>query len=85
MAAAESKNKLPSHPQELEIPEEKKIRYRSIRIARVIMLIFAIGFSIVLTGIYPYMTEVRQFTTIKDYRVEGVFKNGFSSRKFYLA
>ena len=54
----ESKNKLPIHPEELESPEEKKVRYRSIRIGQVALLIFAIGFSIVLTGVYPYMTQV---------------------------
>ena len=50
---------LPTHPEELESSEEKRIRYRSIRIGQVALLIFAIGFSIVLTGVYPYMTQVR--------------------------
>ena len=58
VVGTESKNKLPIHPEELESPEEKKVRYRSIRIGQVALLIFAIGFSIVLTGVYPYMTQV---------------------------
>ena len=54
-------NKLPApiHPLELESQTEKKVRYRSIRIGQVALLIFSIGFSIVLTGVYPYMTQVR--------------------------
>ena len=54
-------NKLPApiHPIELESQTEKKVRYRSIRIGQVALLIFSIGFSIVLTGVYPYMTQVR--------------------------
>lgn len=46
------------HPQDAETSEEKKIRYRSIRIAQLAMFIFATGFSIILTGVYPYMKEL---------------------------
>ena len=49
----------PKHPQDVETSEEKKIRYRSIRIAQLAMFIFATGFSVILTGVYPYMKEVR--------------------------
>ena len=48
----------PKHPQDVETSEEKKIRYRSIRIAQLAMFIFATGFSVILTGVYPYMKEV---------------------------
>ena len=46
------------HPQDLETAQEKKMRYRSIRIGQLTMFIFATGFSIILTGVYPYMQEV---------------------------
>ena len=46
------------HPQDAETEQEKKIRYRSIRIGHMAMFIFATGFSIILTGVYPYMKEV---------------------------
>ena len=48
------------HPQDLETAQEKKLRYRSIRIGQLTMFIFATGFSIILTGVYPYMQEVSE-------------------------
>jgi hypothetical protein len=48
----------PPHPQEVETPEEKRVRMWSIRIVQVAMLIFSIGFSIILTGVFPYMKQV---------------------------
>lgn len=53
-------------PQEAETAEAKKARYRSIRIAQLTMFIFATGFSIVLTGVYPYMKEVRHFALSQE-------------------
>ena len=35
----------------------RKKRMRSIRIAHVGMFIFGLGFSIVITGVYPYMIQ----------------------------
>ena len=46
------------HPQEMESAIEKRLRYRSIRIGQFVLFIFATGFSIILTGVYPYMKEV---------------------------
>ena len=46
------------HPQEMESAAEKRQRYRSIRIGQFVLFIFATGFSIILTGVYPYMKEV---------------------------
>lgn len=48
----------PRPPQERESEAEKKLRYWSIRIAHLTMFTFTVGFSIVLTGVYPYLKEV---------------------------
>lgn len=45
-------------PLERETEAEKKLRYRSIRIAHLTMFTFSVGFSVVLTGVYPYLKEV---------------------------
>ena len=76
-------NKLPApiHPLELESQTEKKVRYRSIRIGQVALLIFSIGFSIVLTGVYPYMTQVRHFCIIYTYYLYRGIKY---KKKFHL-
>ena len=37
---------------------DKKTRIRSIRITQIMSFIFALGFSSVITGIYPYLQEV---------------------------
>ena len=50
------------HPQEMESAAEKRQRYRSIRIGQFVLFIFATGFSIILTGVYPYMKEVSWLT-----------------------
>ena len=56
---SEKEDGLPvGHPQEMESAAEKRLRYRSIRIGQFVLFIFATGFSIILTGVYPYMKEV---------------------------
>ena len=43
---------------ENESAAQRKKRMRSIRIAHIGMFIFGLGFSIVITGVYPYMLEL---------------------------
>ncbi len=42
----------------VETPEAKRRRIRSIQIVHFGMFIFGLGFSIVITGVYPYMIQV---------------------------
>ena len=63
------------HPQELERPEDKKVRLRSIRIGQLSMFIFATGFSIILTGVYPYMKEVCDVYFLQPILCETFFEN----------
>lgn len=51
------------HPIKLETKFERDTRYRSIRVVQVAMFIFAIGFSIILTGVYPYMKQLTPAAT----------------------
>ncbi len=42
-----------------EDPSRRKARTRSLWIAHGALCIFSLGFSIVLTGVYPYMKQVK--------------------------
>jgi ceroid-lipofuscinosis MFS transporter 7 len=42
----------------VEDPADRKSRMRSIYIIHFAMLIFSLGFSIILTGVYPYLKQV---------------------------
>ena len=44
-----------------EDPSERKSRMRSIYIIHFAMLIFSLGFSIILTGVYPYLKQVYNY------------------------
>ena len=45
-----------------ETGDEKRIRVRSLWIMNIEIFIFALGFSIVLTGVLPYLKQVRNYT-----------------------
>ena len=45
-----------------ETVDEKRIRVRSLWIMNIEIFIFALGFSIVLTGVLPYLKQVRNYT-----------------------
>ena len=45
-------------PQDLESASDKKRRFRSIRISQTALFGTAMGFSVILTGVYPYMKQV---------------------------
>ena len=46
----------------LETQDEKRVRVRSLWIMNIEIFIFALGFSIVLTGVLPYLKQVRNYT-----------------------
>ena len=52
-------------PQDLESASDKKRRFRSIRISQTALFGTAMGFSVILTGVYPYMKQVRKLKKIK--------------------
>lgn len=60
VAAAESGNKdgNQGQMQALETDVEKKERFRSLHIIYFTMFLISLGFSIVLTGIWPYLDKV---------------------------
>lgn len=43
----------------LETEDEKKTRYLSLRIIYFTMFLMTLGFSIILTGIWPYLDKVK--------------------------
>ncbi len=45
----------------LETPAQRKARIRSLYIVHFGMFIFMLGYSIILTGVYPYMEQVKLF------------------------
>jgi len=47
--------------EQLETPEEAKERWRSIYIVYFTMFLMSLGFSIVLTGVWPYLDKVNIF------------------------
>ena len=46
----------------LETQDEKRVRVRSLWIMNIEIFIFALGFSIVLTGVLPYLKQVTNYT-----------------------
>ena len=52
-------------PQDLESASDKKRRFRSIRISQTALFGTAMGFSVILTGVYPYMKQVKKLKKIK--------------------
>ena len=48
---------------ELETPEERKLRLRGLWICHVVTFVFSLSFSIVFTGVFPYLQQVRLFST----------------------
>ena len=59
----------PVHEQ-FETPEEKKMRTRSLYIVHTCMLIFSLGYSIVLTGVLPYL---RRLTSLNNKELMELF------------
>jgi len=55
---------------QLETPDERKARVRSLYIVHASALVFSLGFSIVLTGILPYL---RHLTGMKDEELLEIF------------
>ena len=53
-------NNVDSSPR--ETGDEKRVRVRSLWIMNIEIFIFALGFSIVLTGVLPYLKQVRNYT-----------------------
>ena len=47
------------HPRDLESASDRSKRIRSIRISQTSLFTSAMGFSVILTGVYPYMKQVR--------------------------
>ena len=45
-----------------ETGDEKRVRVRSLWIMNIEIFIFALGFSIVLTGVLPYLKQVSNYT-----------------------
>ena len=58
--AKDSTNNVDSSPR--ETGDEKRARVRSLWIMNIEIFIFALGFSIVLTGVLPYLKQVRNYT-----------------------
>ena len=46
----------------LETPEERKLRIRGLWICHVVTFVFSLSFSIVFTGVFPYMQQVIYFS-----------------------
>ena len=42
----------------LETPEERKLRIRGLWICHVVTFVFSLSFSIVFTGVFPYLQQV---------------------------
>lgn len=65
-SAAESgdKNGNQGQLQALETESEKKERFRSLRIIYFTMFLISLGFSIVLTGIWPYLDKVSDSSSV---------------------
>lgn len=52
------KNSGPKHDENLENAQEYKERWRSIYVVYFTMFIMSLGFSIVVTGVWPYLNSV---------------------------
>jgi ceroid-lipofuscinosis MFS transporter 7 len=49
---------IPEESDGLETPQEKRERWISIRIIYFTMFLMSLGFSIILTGVWPYLDKV---------------------------
>jgi hypothetical protein len=49
----------------LETPQEKTERVVSIRIIYFTMFLMSLGFSIILTGVWPYLDKVSNFSAVQ--------------------
>lgn len=56
---------MPKEPDGLETPQEKKERMMSIRIIYFTMFLMSLGFSIILTGVWPYLDKVSKFPAVE--------------------
>ena len=45
----------------LETPDERKLRLRSLWICHIVTFVFSLSFSIVFTGVFPYLQQVKYF------------------------
>jgi len=52
-----SRRSVREEPDDLETPEEKSERWVSIRIIYFTMFLMSLGFSIILTGVWPYLDK----------------------------
>ena len=50
---------------ELETPFERKLRLRGLWICHVVTFVFSLSFSIVFTGVFPYLQQVNLFPQIR--------------------
>lgn len=51
-------------PDDLETPQERRARWNSIRIIYFTMFLMSLGFSIILTGVWPYLDKVSNISAI---------------------
>ena len=51
---------------ELETPFERKLRLRGLWICHVVTFVFSLSFSIVFTGVFPYLQQVNLFLEIRN-------------------
>lgn len=56
----------PKTPLLLETEDEKKTRLLSLNIIYFTMFLMTLGFSIILTGIWPYLDKVRKSSVINQ-------------------
>ena len=61
-STVENGDKNANQVQALETDKEKEERFRSLRIIYFTMFLISLGFSIVLTGIWPYLDKVCMLT-----------------------
>lgn len=54
----------------LETPEERKLRLRSLWICHIVTFVFSLSFSIVFTGVFPYLQQVKHFLKHVHYQNE---------------
>ena len=60
-------------PQDLESASDKRRRFTSIRISQTALFSTAMGFSVILTGVYPYMKQVRRLKNRYDLNLTMIF------------
>lgn len=55
------------HLEVLETADEKRARWRSVYIIYFTMFQMSLGFSIVLTGVWPYLDKVRDLRAVRSH------------------